>query len=113
MSELLTLAGLSVPMRALRTLAAEYGDLPAPTVGVTTIYPERLELSLHNGLGEFEVWRAALDIRPDQVEFGEQAGNTWTLKATAPYAGAEIRLIAYGPALDSVGAGAGGGGGDA
>ncbi|MEV6020958.1 hypothetical protein [Streptomyces sp. NPDC051997] len=113
MSELLTLAGLSVPMRALRTLVAEYGDLPAPTVGVTTIYPERLELSLHKGLGEFEVWRAALDIDPGQVEFGEQAGNTWTLIATAPYAGAEVHLIAYGSALAGIRAGTGVGGGDA
>lgn len=113
MRELLTLAGLSVPMRALRTLAAEHGDLPAPTVGVTTIYPERLELSLHNGFGEFEVWRAALDVRPDQVEFREQAGDTWTLKASVAYAGAEVRLIAYGPTADSVRAGAGDGAGDA
>ncbi|MEV7994886.1 hypothetical protein AB0O67_24135 [Streptomyces sp. NPDC086077] len=113
MSGLLTLAGLSVPMRALRTLAAEYGDLPAPAVGVSTVYPERLELSLHEGLGAFDAWRAALDIRPDEVEFREQAGNTWTLTASAPYAGAEVRLIAYGPALDTVRAGAGDGGGDA
>ncbi|KAB1983417.1 hypothetical protein [Streptomyces triticiradicis] len=102
MSELLTLAGLSVPMRALRTLAAEYGDLPVPHVLFSPFFPERLDLSLHNGLGEFEVWRAALDIDPEQVEFREQAGDTWTLRATAPYAGAEVRLIAYGSALDSV-----------
>jgi hypothetical protein len=80
---------------------------------VSTIYPERLELSLHNGLGEFEVWRTAMGIRPEQVEFAEQAGNTWTLKASAPYAGAEIRLIAYGPTLDSVRASVAEGGGDA
>ncbi|WP_328735447.1 hypothetical protein [Streptomyces bobili] len=113
MSELLTLAGLSVPMRALRMLAAEYGDLPAPAVGVSTIYPERLELSLHKGLGAFEVWRAALGIGPDEVEFGEQAGSIWTLQASALYAGAEVRLVAYGPSLDSVRAGTGDGGGDA
>lgn len=110
MSDLLTLAGLSVPVRALRTLAAECDDLPAPTVGVTPIYPERLELSLHNGLGEFEVWRAALHIDPELVEFREQCGDTWTLRASVPYAGAEVRLIAYGPALDSVRADAEGGG---
>ncbi|MFF0184609.1 hypothetical protein [Streptomyces sp. NPDC005244] len=113
MTELLTLSELSVPMRALRTLAAEYGDLPTPTVGITPIYPERLDLSLHNGLGEFEVWRVALGIRAETVEFGEQCGDTWTLRGTAPYAGAEIRLIAYGSALDSVRAVAGDGGRDA
>ncbi|MEU6275784.1 hypothetical protein ABZ871_25730 [Streptomyces populi] len=113
MSELLSLANLSVPMRALRTLAAEYDDLPAPTVGVTPIYPERLDLSLHNGLGEFEVWRAALGIDPEQVEFREQAGDTWLLRGTALYAGAEVRLIAYGSALDSVRAVAGDGDRDA
>ncbi|MEU9284154.1 hypothetical protein AB0D57_05355 [Streptomyces sp. NPDC048275] len=113
MSGLSTLAGLSVPMRALGALAAECGNLPAPTVGLTPIFPERLELSLHNGLGEFEVWRVALGVRPDQVEFGEQAGDTWVLKAFAPYAGAEVRLIAYGPTLDTMRAVAGDGGGDA
>lgn len=113
MRELLTLADLSVPLRALRTLAAEYGDLPTPTVGITPIYPERLDLSLHNGLGEFEVWRKALDIRPEQVEFREQCGDTWVLKAFVPYAGAEVRLIAYGSALDSVRAVAGDGDHDA
>ncbi|MFJ9021642.1 hypothetical protein ACIRPU_16940 [Streptomyces sp. NPDC102259] len=113
MSERLTLAGLSVPMRALRTLAAEYGDLPAPAVSVSTIYPERLELSLHKGLGEFEVWRVALGINPDQVQFSKQPGSTWTLKAFAPYVGAEIELIAYGPSLDSLRASTGDGGGNA
>ncbi|MFE1926590.1 hypothetical protein ACFW91_29055 [Streptomyces asoensis] len=113
MSELLTLAGLSVPMRALRTLAAEYGDLPAPTVSVSTIYPERLELCLHKGLGAFEVWRVALGIGPEQVSFSELPGSTWTLQAIAPYAGAEVELTAYGPSLDRLRAGMQGGGGDA
>ncbi|MFJ8990530.1 hypothetical protein ACIRQH_09165 [Streptomyces sp. NPDC102279] len=113
MTEPLTLAGLSVPMRALRTLAAEYGDLPTPTVGITPIFPERLDLSLHNGLGEFESWRLALDIRPEHVELREQSGDTWTLRGTAPYAGAEIHLIAYGPTLNSMQAVAGDGGRDA
>ncbi|MET7484054.1 hypothetical protein [Streptomyces sp. NPDC005538] len=102
MSDILTLSGLSVPMRALRTLAAEYGDLPAPAVSVSTVYPERLELSLHQGLGEFEIWRASLNISPEHVEFREQAGDTWTLLACVLYAGAEVRLIAYGPSLDSL-----------
>ncbi|KAB1977844.1 hypothetical protein [Streptomyces triticiradicis] len=110
MRELLTLADLSVPMRALRTLAVEYGDLPVPHVLFSPFFPERLDLSLHNGLGDFEVWRAALDIDPGQVELREQTGGTWVLGGTAPYAGAEIRLIAYGPTLDSVRADAEGGG---
>ncbi|MET7823503.1 hypothetical protein ABZT23_02370 [Streptomyces sp. NPDC005386] len=96
MTERLTLAGLSVPMRALRTLAAECGDLPAPTVSLSTVYPERLELHLHNGLGEFESWRVALGIRPDAVEFRGQSTGPWTLMASANYAGADILLAAYG-----------------
>ncbi|MFG2309652.1 hypothetical protein ACGFS9_13405 [Streptomyces sp. NPDC048566] len=113
MSGLSRLAGLSVPMRALVALAAECGHLPAPAVGVTPIFPERVDLALHNGLGEFEVWRVALGIRPESVEFGEQTGDTWVLKAFARYAGAEVRLIAYGPTLASVRAVAGDGGWDA
>jgi hypothetical protein len=112
-SDLLTLDGLTIPMRALRTLAVDFPDLPAPTVGMTTIYPKQLELALHQGLGPFEVWRAALGIEPDAVRFREQSdGRTWTLTALGEFAGAEIKLTAYGDAVDSTSTTAGDGGRD-
>ncbi|EGX54417.1 hypothetical protein SZN_38058, partial [Streptomyces zinciresistens K42] len=51
MSAILTLDGLSVPLGALRLLAVDFPDLPAPVVDVSSLYPERLSLSLHSSQG--------------------------------------------------------------
>ncbi|WP_327137155.1 hypothetical protein OG585_20600 [Streptomyces sp. NBC_01340] len=114
MSENLTLDGLAVPIRALRALAVEFPDLPAPTLEISTIWPKRLELSLYDDLAPFETWRVALGIAPDDVQFREQnGGRTWVLQASGEFAGAELKLIAYGASLDSLREQAGDGGGDA
>ncbi|MDQ1047385.1 hypothetical protein [Streptomyces sp. V4I2] len=114
MSAALTLNDLTVPMRALRALAVDFAYLPAPAVSMSRIYPKRLELSLHQGLGPFDVWRTALGIEPEAVRFRAQGdGRTWSLKALGEFAGAEVELVAYGDALDSVLQGAESGGGDA
>ncbi|MFE0137832.1 hypothetical protein ACFWY6_40680 [Streptomyces sp. NPDC059037] len=95
----LAMEGLTVPLRALRLLALDFPDLPAPEVRVTPIYPTRLEVSLHDDLGAFEPWRAALRINRDAVDFHSQSdGKTWVLEAYADFAGATVRLIAYGAA---------------
>ncbi|MCQ6253280.1 hypothetical protein [Streptomyces malaysiensis] len=102
MSDALTLDELAVPLRALRLLAADFGHLPAPCAHVSTIYPNRLELSFHDdavkdkALADFEAWRDALGITPDTVDCREQGGGrTRALTLTANYAGAELRLVAY------------------
>ncbi|MPY57439.1 hypothetical protein [Streptomyces spongiae] len=97
MSEDLTLDDLTVPLRALRVLATDFGHLPAPDVQVSTIYPGRLELTFHRGLLDFEVWRDALSVAPDEVVYREQSdGRTRVLKASADYAGAVLELTGYG-----------------
>lgn len=97
MNERLTLDDLAVPLRALRLLAADFGHLPAPTVRVSPIYPDRLELSLHSGLPGFEAWREALGIAPEDVNHWLQDdGRTQVLRTTVAYAGAELELIGYG-----------------
>ncbi|MFK0022471.1 hypothetical protein [Streptomyces sp. NPDC090798] len=97
MSENLTLDDLAVPLRVLRLLAVDFGDLPAPTVSISPIYPDRLELSLHSGLPGFEAWREALAIAPENVNYRVQSdGRTRVLRSTAAYAGAELELIGYG-----------------
>jgi hypothetical protein len=93
----LTLDDLVMPVRVLRLLAADFGHLPAPTVGISPIYPDRLELSLHSGLPGFEAWREALDIAPEDVNYRVQGdGRTRVLRSTAAYAGVELELIGYG-----------------
>ncbi|MFF7529635.1 hypothetical protein ACFZB2_11135 [Streptomyces bobili] len=96
-AEILTLDGLAVPLRVLRLLAVDFGHLPAPDVTVSTIYPNRLELTFHNSLTDFEVWREALGICADDVIYREQSiGRTRVLKAVADYAGAELELTGFG-----------------
>ncbi|MFJ9479946.1 hypothetical protein ACIRRI_33885 [Streptomyces mirabilis] len=86
-----------MPVRVLRLLAADFGHLPAPTVSISPIYPDRLELSLHSGLISFEAWREALAIAPEDVNYRVQCdGRTVVLRSTAAYAGIELELIGYG-----------------
>ncbi|MFE3497164.1 hypothetical protein ACFXOS_29550 [Streptomyces sp. NPDC059175] len=99
MNEILTLEGLSAPLLALRLLALDFPHLPAPVVDVSSLYPDRLSLSLHESQGAFtafETWRAALGIDPGAVDFHVQCNSrTGVLNAQANYGGADIELTAY------------------
>ncbi|MFF3402153.1 hypothetical protein ACFYW6_27020 [Streptomyces sp. NPDC002659] len=93
-----TMKALAAPLRALRMLAAEFPDLPAAAVHMSDVYPERLSLALHDDLGAFEAWRAALDISPDAVALGSQSeGMTLRLNAETEYCGATVLLSGYSP----------------
>jgi hypothetical protein len=93
----LPLESLGAALLALRVLSAEYPDLPAPCVSVSTVYPDRLDLALHDDLSAFEAWREALGIDPGAVAYGEQSGGrTRVLSALTDYAGARIRLTGFG-----------------
>ncbi|MEU1408523.1 hypothetical protein ABZ471_40610 [Streptomyces sp. NPDC005728] len=97
MSDSLTLADLSVPLRALRLLAVDFGHLAAPAAHVTPIWPDRLELDFHDDLAGFEAWRDALGIAPDAVTHGTQSdGRTRVLRTMTEYGGAKLELIGYG-----------------
>ncbi|MFD5269871.1 hypothetical protein [Streptomyces sp. NPDC058335] len=96
-AEILTLDGLAVPLRVLRLLAVDFGHLPAPDVQVSTVYPNRLELTFHNRLADFELWREALGICADDVLYREQSnGRTRVLNTVTAYAGAELELTGFG-----------------
>lgn len=97
MSKGLTLDDLSVPLRALRLLAVDFGHLPAPSVNVSTIYPDRLKLTFYDDLSGFEAWRDALGIASDAVDYHVQSdGRTRVLKAAVDHAGAGLDLVGYG-----------------
>ncbi|MFF4120133.1 hypothetical protein ACFY0P_42770 [Streptomyces sp. NPDC001714] len=96
MSQDLTLDGMAVPLRVLRLLAVDFGHLPAPDVDVSPVYPGRLRLSFHDGLADFETWRTALGITPDDVTYREQSGDTSVLHASVDYAGAVLELTGFG-----------------
>ncbi|WP_338677501.1 hypothetical protein V1460_34420 [Streptomyces sp. SCSIO 30461] len=90
------LADLSAPLVALRLLSMEFGHLPAPTVAVSPIYPDLLELSFHCGVADFEVWREALSIDPgDVVHRVHRDGTTGALNVHGNFGGARVRLVGY------------------
>ncbi|MGW5613185.1 hypothetical protein [Streptomyces sp. NPDC003877] len=112
----MTLDDLTVPLGALRLLAVDFPDLPAPSVDVSPIYPEWLRLAFHSTSGEslaaFEQWRTALRIGPDAVDYDVQSdGFTRVLRAEGQFAGAVVVLIAYAdvPDFDRAPAGQAGG----
>ncbi|WCD99487.1 hypothetical protein PGH47_29010 [Streptomyces sp. HUAS 31] len=97
MNTKLTLDDLAAPLSVLRLLAVDFGHLPAPTVNVTPIYPDQLELALHSDLTDFEAWREALGVAPDNVDYHVQGdGRTGVLRSTFTYAGVELELVGYG-----------------
>lgn len=95
----LTLDDLRVPLRALRLLLADFGHLSAPCVGISTVYPDRLELSFHDDLEGFQAWRKGLGIAPEAVTEQEQGGSgegrTRVLLASVTYVGAAVKLTAF------------------
>ncbi|MGW7275384.1 hypothetical protein ACWGH5_33290 [Streptomyces sp. NPDC054864] len=100
MSHADTLHDLSTALTALRVLSADLSELPAPTVRITPIFPTMLELALHDDLGAFEPWRNALGIAREDIDFrAQEGGRTWVLCATTDYAGARVKLIAFGGVL--------------
>ncbi|MFC5803145.1 hypothetical protein [Streptomyces formicae] len=91
-----TLGELNAPLRTLQILSAQYPNLPAPGVSVSTIYPDLLELSFHDDFAGFEAWRDALEIAPESVTHHVQGnGRTGVLIVRTEYAGARLHLIGY------------------
>ena len=91
-----TLGAMGAPLLVLRMFSAEYPHLPAPCLDVSTVYPDLLTLSFHNGLGDFEAWRGALGIAPEYVSHHVQCdGRTQVLEAKTDYAGARLHLVGY------------------
>ncbi|MEG3631728.1 hypothetical protein [Streptomyces poriticola] len=102
MTDAITLAEMTAGLRALRMLAAECADLPAPFVHLSPLGPQRLELSLHDvdlsgdTFAVFEVWREALGLATDAVTFRVQGnGTTRVLRAEGSYGGVSTALTAY------------------
>ncbi|WP_148588849.1 hypothetical protein [Streptomyces sp. WAC01526] len=91
-----TMSDIAAPLRLLRLLAADFPDLPAMNVDVSTIFPDQLELVSHDDFGAFEAWRSVLGIQPETVTYGEQSeGRTRVLRAAVDYGGARLSLVAY------------------
>ncbi|WP_405425057.1 hypothetical protein [Streptomyces erythrochromogenes] len=92
----ITVSALGAPLTALRNLADEYGHLPAPSVSVSTLYPDTLVLTFYDDLAGFESWREALGVPSRNVSYGVQGGGrTRVLEAEAGYADGVVKLVGF------------------
>ncbi|HEY5835966.1 hypothetical protein [Streptomyces sp.] len=90
------LAGQHPALSALTQIAVSLGHLPAANIDISSVYPDRLFIRLHDNLGAFEAWRDALGIPADAV-FYRSGASGMTLKAESRYAAATIELTAQAP----------------
>ncbi|WP_433340597.1 hypothetical protein [Streptomyces sp. CA-253872] len=90
----LRIRDLAPALIALRALALDHPDLPAPCVDVTTVYPDRVRLAFHDDLAGFEAWRAALGIDPYTVAWARAGELSW-LDARGAYSNVPVHLTGY------------------
>lgn len=81
---------------ALVQIGRTLGHLPAADFGISPVFPNRLGISLHGNLSDFELWRDTLGLPPGAVKYHTQS-NVCVLRATAPWGGASVELVGYGP----------------
>lgn len=91
-----TVADQRMALEALSAILRVFGHLPGAHFGISTIYPDRVDISCHDGLADFELWRETLGIPAQSVRF---RCNDTTTNLTAPgsYAGASIQLNGFAP----------------
>ncbi|WP_433340615.1 hypothetical protein [Streptomyces sp. CA-253872] len=86
---------LGVALTALRLLALDHPELPAPSADVSTVFPDRLRLAFHENLADFEAWREALGLASEAVELRLWGRVSGSLCGSVPYAGATVELIGF------------------
>ncbi|MFC4611502.1 hypothetical protein ACFO9E_27480 [Streptomyces maoxianensis] len=92
---------LEPALRILAQMAGPFGFLPTTDVAVRTTYrPDEfgavIVISVHDGLADFEAWREALGIRPEDVTFS-LLPSVASLRAQTEWGGAWIEVHGYGP----------------
>lgn len=97
-----TLASQKKAIEAAATIARVFPHLPAAQIGVSHVYPDQVEISLHESLADFEAWREALGILPDAVSRKDLATEQQHLGATGRFAGAAVVLNGFAPQLAEV-----------
>lgn len=91
-----TVADQQATLAVLARVGAAFPHLPAAELNVTRVYLDRLTISLHDDIGDFEAWRVALGVPHESVEYDTLPGVT-ALKATVQWGGGTIELVGYGP----------------
>jgi hypothetical protein len=94
MNEAVTLADQRRALEALAQIAAAFGHLPAACFDIGDVFPDRIDISVHDDLGAFEAWRVALGIPADAVEFGTMTNRTYLI-GRGSFAGVAVKLTGY------------------
>ncbi|ATY97218.1 hypothetical protein [Streptomyces cavourensis] len=98
-----TMGDLTAPVTVLTSLMARFPGLPGVTVRICPIFPDQVELAVHDDLTAFEAWREALEISPEKVVHRVQSqGTTHVLDVHTVLMGARLRLVAYADILGRV-----------
>jgi len=88
--------------QALTALAAQYPTLPAAYITIHhpfELRPGRLDLQF-SSWQEFELWREALEIAPDEVTLHFSGVNSWIAGVTTVL-DTEVEISGFGIALNS------------
>jgi hypothetical protein len=92
---------LEPAIRALGHLAKAFSHLPTTDVEVRTVYRHdafraAVVISVHEGLADFEAWREALGILPEDVKHA-LLPTAASLRAETEWGGVWIEVHGYGP----------------
>ncbi|MFI1948806.1 hypothetical protein ACH46F_33775 [Streptomyces virginiae] len=91
-----SLREMQAPLLVLGVFAGHFWHLPAPTVSVSSVYPDRLDLDFFDAPADFEAWREALGIDPQLIsEHVQRSGGNRVLTVDAEWGGAQLRLRSF------------------
>ena len=69
-----TVAGQQATLAVLTRVGAAFPHLPAAEMNISRVYLDRLTISLHDDIGDFETWRVALGVPHESVEYDTLPG---------------------------------------
>lgn len=99
-----TLADQLAALEALVVIGRTFAHMPAVTINLSPIYPDQIDLSIHDDIDAFEQWRAALGIAVEDVDYCQRPGRSHMhLKAKTTFARVTVELVGYAPALPEKG----------
>ncbi|MFF2626014.1 hypothetical protein ACFVUN_09620 [Kitasatospora griseola] len=88
---------------ALLAMVTAFPHLPAPGLRLEILPPGKaggtyawgVNVSIHDGLGHFEQWRAALGLAPDTVTAHLEDDFTNWLEVSGAWSGVPVQVIGY------------------
>ncbi|MFF4390750.1 hypothetical protein ACFY0G_28785 [Streptomyces sp. NPDC001552] len=93
-----SLREMQAPLLVLGVFAGHFWHLPAPTVSVSSVFPDRLDMDFFDTPAAFEAWREALGIDPQTIsEHVQGNGVNRVLEVEAEWGGARLRMRSFAP----------------